>query len=156
MASPSNTNSPISGTPTTYMFPNVTTFVYVKLDGPNYHMWLSQFLPVLRVHELMEGSEPCPHKFLLDDQGKDMTTGNPDFSIWTKKDQCILSWINAILTKKVLSMVYGLNTSRQGVKSGLTLPPNLPRNLNLELLIWSVNFNIFVRTSGLYSLGHRE
>jgi hypothetical protein len=83
----------------------------------------------------MEGSEPCPHKFLLDDQGKDMTTGNPDFSIWTKKDQCILSWINAILTKKVLSMVYGLNTSRQGVKSGLTLPPNLPRNLNLELLI---------------------
>lgn len=38
---------------------------------------------------------------------------NPDFSIWTKKDQSILSWINATLIEKVLSMVYGLNTSRQ-------------------------------------------
>jgi hypothetical protein len=102
--------------PTTYTFPNVTTFVYVKLEGPNYHTWLTQFQPVLRSNELMgivDGSEPCPPQFLPDDEGKDTTTVNPDFSLWTKKDQCILSWINATLSEKVLSTVYGLNTSRQ-------------------------------------------
>jgi transposase InsO family protein len=111
-----NTVTATNSTPPTFTFPNVTTFVYVKLEGPNYHMWLSQFLPVLRLHDLMgivEGTEPCPPQFLLDDQGHVTLSVNPDFSIWTKKDQSILSWINATLTEKVLSMVYGLNTSRQ-------------------------------------------
>jgi transposase InsO family protein len=97
-------------------FPNITTFVSVKLDGPNYLMWLNQFLPVLRSNDLLgivDGSEPCPNQFLPDDQGKDTTTVNPAFVIWTKKDQSLLSWINATLTEKVLATVYGVNTSRQ-------------------------------------------
>jgi hypothetical protein len=102
--------------PVNYTFPNVTTFVYVKLEGPNYHTWLTQFQPVLRSNEFMgivDGSKPCPHQFLFDDEGNDTTTVNPNFSLWTKKDQCILSWINATLIEKVLSIVYGLNTSHQ-------------------------------------------
>jgi hypothetical protein len=40
-------------------------------------------------------------------------TPNPEYSVWIKKDQHLLSWINASLSEKVLSTVYGLNTSRQ-------------------------------------------
>jgi hypothetical protein len=62
---------------------------------------------------IVNGSESCPSQFLLDDQGNVTLTVNPAFSTWTKKDQSILSWINATLTEKVLSMVYGLNTSHE-------------------------------------------
>jgi hypothetical protein len=61
---------------------------------------------------IVDGTEPCPPQFLLDAQGNVTLSVSPNFSIWTKKDQSILSWINATLTEKVLSMVYGLNTSR--------------------------------------------
>jgi hypothetical protein len=73
-------------------FPYITAFVSVKLDGPNYLMWLNQFLLVLRSNDLLgivDGSELCPNQFLRDDQGKDTTTVNPAFVIWTKKDQSL-------------------------------------------------------------------
>lgn len=67
----------------------------------------------LKIHEFMgivDCSEPCPPQFLLDSDGKEMTTVNPAYSLWYKKDQFLLSWINATLVEKVLSMAY---TSRQ-------------------------------------------
>jgi hypothetical protein len=85
-----------------------------KLEGPNYLAWTTQFLPILCTHDMLsivDGSEPCPPKLIKDDKGMD--TLNIEFSIWNKKDQCILSWINLTLSEKVLSTVYGLDTSRQ-------------------------------------------
>lgn len=38
---------------------------------------------------------------------------NPAFTVWEKKDQYLLSWFIATLSEKVLSTVYGLDTSRQ-------------------------------------------
>jgi len=97
------------------VLPNYTQMSGVKLEGPNsYLKWLSIFLPVLRSNELLgiiDGTEPCPPKYLTNAQGQD--TPNPEYSIWIKKDQHLLSWINASLSEKVLSTVYGLNTSRQ-------------------------------------------
>lgn len=49
----------------------------MKLDGSNYLIWLSQFLPVLKSHDILgivDGSGLCPPKFLLDDRGKDTST----------------------------------------------------------------------------------
>ncbi len=97
------------------VLPNYTQMSGVKLEGPNsYLKWLSIFLPVLRSNELLgiiDGTEPCPPKYLTNEQGQD--TPNPEYSIWIKKDQHLLSWINASLSVKVLSTVYGLNTSKQ-------------------------------------------
>jgi hypothetical protein len=59
---------------------------------------------------IMDGSEPCPCQFLPDDRGKEPPAVNPAFVIWTKKDQYLLSWINATLTEKVLLTLYGMNT----------------------------------------------
>lgn len=96
--------------------PNLTPLVSIKLESSNYLLWVSQFLPILRSHDLMgmvDGTDPCPPKFHLDEEGKETTTINPDFAIWQKKDQYLLSWLNATLTENVLSSVYGLNTSQK-------------------------------------------
>jgi len=98
-----------------FALPNISQGSFTKLEGSsNYLQWQTQFMPALRTYDLMgivDGSEPCPPQFLVDD--KDQKTLNPDYVLWTKRDQFLLSWINVTLTDKVLSTVYGLNTSKQ-------------------------------------------
>jgi hypothetical protein len=62
---------------------------------------------------MVDGSEICPSKFSIDAEGKPTSTINPDFLVWQKKDQFVLAWLNATLSEKVLSMVYGLTTAQQ-------------------------------------------
>jgi hypothetical protein len=57
---------------------------------------------------LVDGTESCPQQFLTNEQGQSVT--NPEYSLWVKRYQHLLSWINATLSEKVLSTVYGLNT----------------------------------------------
>lgn len=82
-------------------------------------MWLMQVFPILRTHDLMgivNGTELCPQKTITNDQGKEVP--NPEFNVWSKNDQYLLSVIIASLIVNVLSIVYGLHTSRQ---AGITL-----------------------------------
>jgi len=78
--------------------------------------WTTQFVPALSTHDLLgivDGSDVCPSKFAIDAEGKPTSTINPDFPVWQKKDQFVLAWLNATLSEKVLSMVYGLPTAQQ-------------------------------------------
>jgi transposase InsO family protein len=78
--------------------------------------WTTQFVPALCTHDLLgiiDGSDVCPSKFTVDAEGKPTSTINPDFLVWQKKDQFVLAWLNATLSEKVLSMVYGLSTAQQ-------------------------------------------
>jgi hypothetical protein len=57
----------------TFVFPNITPLLSLKLDGPNFISWTTQFLPALRTHELLgivDGSEASPSEFILDAEGK--------------------------------------------------------------------------------------
>jgi hypothetical protein len=113
MASSSNDATPPVPA-ATFVVPNFNQFLTYKLDENNYLLWLSQIVPILKGHELMgivDGSEPCPPQFLTNAEGKEVL--NPLYSIWIKKDQCLLSWINVTLTETVLASVYGLHTSQQ-------------------------------------------
>jgi hypothetical protein len=109
------TSNPSSSDITTSLIPPTNNQnSSLKLDNNNYLMWLTQVLPILYTHDLMgivDGSESCPHRIITNDEGKE--TPNPEFNIWNKKDQYILSIITASLTEKVLATVYGLNASRQ-------------------------------------------
>jgi hypothetical protein len=92
MASSSSTSS----TPITNNFtlPSITQNISTKLEDPNYLNWVSHFMPLLKAHELMglvDGSEPCPPQYVVDDTGKPTTMVNPDYCLWQKKDQCLLS-----------------------------------------------------------------
>jgi hypothetical protein len=60
---------------------------------------------------IVDGTDPCPPQFLADDSGQQVL--NPEFAIWQRNYQTILNWINITLSKKVLSTIYGLETSRE-------------------------------------------
>ena len=89
--------------------PNIGHLVSIKLSDTNYLIWSSQIVPVLKSHDLMgfvDGSEPCPSKSLDGSL-------NPAYILWNKKDQYVLSWINATLSDKVLASVYGITSARE-------------------------------------------
>lgn len=46
---------------------------------------------------------------------KDLPTGslNSAYFVWQKKDACVLGWILASLSERLVSTIYGLKTSEQ-------------------------------------------
>jgi hypothetical protein len=110
----SSSSAPIT---TTFTLPSITQQISTKLDGPaDYLNWVSHFNPILNTHELMglvDGSEPCPPKYVIDETGNVTTTVNPAYSLWQKKDQSLLSWFNTTMSDRMLSSLYGLKTARQ-------------------------------------------
>jgi len=114
MAESSNSN------PSTFTLPNITHLAPTKLDDHNYLPWEFQFQPILDTYGLMgivDGSEPCPLKFLPPTAGssadKEQLSLNPEYVIWERKDQFILSWLIATLTEKVVPTIYGMNIAKQ-------------------------------------------
>jgi len=62
--------------------PNIGQLMTFKLEGPNYITWSNQVTPILKTNDLMGfvyGSEPCPPKYVLDDQGKATACDDPFF-----------------------------------------------------------------------------
>jgi hypothetical protein len=110
MALSSSTAKPIVFTP-----PNMQQ-IGTRMDGSNYPTWKFQCCPILQSHDLLgfvDGTQPCPAKFLPDANGNDSTNLNLEYVLWLKKDQFVMSWLNASLTDKVLSTLYGLCSARQ-------------------------------------------
>jgi hypothetical protein len=71
----------------TFTFQNNAHLVSIKLEGPNYLVWTTQFIPAFKSNDLLgivDGSEPCPPKVVVDVEGKE--TPNPEFIVWNKKD----------------------------------------------------------------------
>jgi hypothetical protein len=56
---------------------------------------------------MIDGSEEAPSKFLSDE------SPNPAYTIWFRKDNCVLSWLLASISEKLVSTVYSLKTSKQ-------------------------------------------
>ncbi|KAJ0035239.1 hypothetical protein Pint_26024 [Pistacia integerrima] len=106
MASNSNTNTPL---PQPTIQANAQP-VSQKLVGPNYLPWSVQFMVFLKSHDLadlVDGAVPPPSKTLSDG------TTNPAYTVWLKKDTCVLSWLLASITEKLISTAYGMQTSKQ-------------------------------------------
>jgi hypothetical protein len=95
--------------------PNTTQFTLVKLAGPNYLAWVSQFILILRSYELMglvDDFEPCPPKFLTNSETNEQVLHSA-YVLWQKRVQHLLSWILYSLKPALISSMYGLNTSYQ-------------------------------------------
>lgn len=109
-----SSSTPIEASLITSILPNSPQVVGTKLDGPNYLAWVLQFMPILRTHKvfgIVDGSEPCPPKFVYDSSTYSRNV-NPADAMWQKKDQLVLSWILSSLTPALMSSMYGLNTLR--------------------------------------------
>ena len=55
----------------------------------------------------IDGTEACPPKHIASG------SLNPAYVVWQKKDVCLLGWILASLSEKLVSTIYGLETSKQ-------------------------------------------
>lgn len=60
----------------------------------------------------VDGSNPCPNKFVLDNDEKATSTISTSNLEWNQKGQNFSSWIWSTLSKHVLSQVVGLHTFR--------------------------------------------
>lgn len=92
--------------PTVLPSPIVTSMpdvINIKLDRPNYPLYLAQIVPILRSRDLMGFDDDtcvCPPPTLTGG-----TVANLTYSTWIQQDQLILSWINSSRTPSVLSTV---------------------------------------------------
>jgi hypothetical protein len=78
----------------TFVAPNITQFIFVKLDESHRLGWTSTLMPILHTHDLLsivDSSESCPSQFVPDAKGNPTSTMNPDYYIWQKKDQFTLA-----------------------------------------------------------------
>ncbi|KAJ4972635.1 hypothetical protein NE237_005809 [Protea cynaroides] len=80
---------------------NISSHIPIKLNLTNYLLWKSLFEPILRGHKLMH---------LLD--GTTLVPVNVD-SPWYKKDQMLLSWINATLSESALLYIVGVSSAKK-------------------------------------------
>ncbi|XP_012846718.1 PREDICTED: uncharacterized protein LOC105966675 [Erythranthe guttata] len=82
-----------------------------KLTRTNYPIWKAQILPYLKGQEVfgyVDGTIKAPPATLT---VNGTSTPNPEFTLWTKQDNLILSTINSSLTEEVLAQVYQSETS---------------------------------------------
>lgn len=109
-------NSVMAATaPNTFILSNIHHLVPTKLNGGNYILWKSLFEPILRAHSLLgfiDGTNPCPSKFLPQSDGSSCTTPNTKYLEWIQQDQHLITWINSTLSETVLPYVVGLSTSK--------------------------------------------
>jgi hypothetical protein len=97
-----------------FALPNFPTSFSTKLDESNYIGCLNVIVPMLKSHDMMgivDGSNPCPPKLIIDEQGK--SGPNLDYSLWVRKDQFLLGWLNLTLSESILTTMFGLNSSNQ-------------------------------------------
>ena len=73
--------------------PNITHFLNVKLDKGNYLLWLFQFPPLLKLHDLeglVDETSLCPVWFLPSIEKDTQPTINPEYTRWIILDQMLL------------------------------------------------------------------
>jgi hypothetical protein len=137
--------SSFSSSLTTFTLPSITQHISTKLDSPtNYLNWVSHFTPILNAHELIgfvDGEESCPSKYVTNETGKVSSTINLDYSLWQKKDQCLLRWFNTILLDRVPSSLYGLKMARQvwTTMAIIYASQYKARNCNLKIQLQTLN-----------------
>ncbi|KAF8364907.1 hypothetical protein HHK36_033117 [Tetracentron sinense] len=105
-----SSNSAPPPPPPSYPFnvTNINQFVSIKLDGSNYLLWHSQITPILTSQDLfgfVDGSITPPSPQLAENL-------NPEYHLWRKTDQFILSSLNATLTPSVSTHTIDLSTSK--------------------------------------------
>ncbi|KAA8517992.1 hypothetical protein F0562_015466 [Nyssa sinensis] len=94
---------------------NISNHVSIKLDSENYLLWRDQFLPLLLCNDLLgfvDGSVSPPAKMVLDPTTQ-KESYNPEYKLWLKTDQFLLSCLKASLSPNTSAYVLGLQTSKQ-------------------------------------------
>ncbi|KAH0650606.1 hypothetical protein KY285_030696 [Solanum tuberosum] len=98
-----------TSTVTTLPSPSLAHQLSLKLTSSNFLLWKTQFLPMVRGCGLghhIDGSQVIPGQFLFDDQP------NPNYHVWVRADQLVLSWIVASVSEGILPQLVGTETAQ--------------------------------------------
>ncbi|KAL9437300.1 hypothetical protein AB3S75_023205 [Citrus x aurantiifolia] len=119
-----NSNGASSSTINTNHFSNVSTSVLnslvfntpIKLTNNNYLLWRSQVIATINANDLedlIDSSKSPPNRVMIniDSDQTVVTTPNPQFQIWRRNDQQLMSWLLSTLSEEVLSAVVGARSS---------------------------------------------
>lgn len=112
MASSSNAQTPSTQTSITMNNPqlNFNFFNPVKLGITNYILWKTQVLSSIRANAcegFIGGTNAQPQRLIIQSNNNQRVTTlpNPDFLIWQRQDQALMSWLLSSMTKEVLGHV---------------------------------------------------
>ncbi|KAH0657630.1 hypothetical protein KY289_026378 [Solanum tuberosum] len=89
--------------------PSLAHQLPLKFTLSNILLWKTQFLPMVRGCGLghhIDGSQVIPGQFLSNDQP------NPDYHVWVRADQLVLSWIVAFVSDEILPQLVGVETAQ--------------------------------------------
>ncbi|KAA8539318.1 hypothetical protein F0562_026010 [Nyssa sinensis] len=109
-ATPNPSQSPI------FLLSNICNLITTRLDSSNYVVWKFQISSILKAHSLIgyiDGTYPCPNKFIQDERGAATAQINLEYQIWNTQDQAVMTLLNATLSQTALSHVIGYSTSRE-------------------------------------------
>jgi hypothetical protein len=101
---------------TTNIVDALASAITIKLDQENFLLWKAQALSALYINDLygfVDGIERAPAKKVAASVGISNQVDNPNYAIWFKKDQKVLSGLLASLTPSVLGHVQLLKTLAQ-------------------------------------------
>ena len=90
--------------------PSLSQNLTIKLDQDNYLLWKNQLLNVIIANgfeEYIDGSHPCPSKF-LDLQRQQI---NPEYTFWQRINRLIMSWLDSSLTESKVAQIVSCNTA---------------------------------------------
>nr|KYP40244.1 Retrovirus-related Pol polyprotein from transposon TNT 1-94 [Cajanus cajan] len=79
-----------------------------KLDDSNYLHWRQQIKPIIKSHKLQRFvvNPQIPPRYLTD-ADRDYDIVNPAYETWEVQDQMLLTWLQSMLSKTILSRVIG-------------------------------------------------
>ncbi|XP_024166783.1 putative 4-hydroxy-4-methyl-2-oxoglutarate aldolase 3 [Rosa chinensis] len=91
---------------TTLTVEKICSIVNLKLKTREmYFFWKTLFEDIFKRYELtgiVNGSEPCPDRFLIHKNGNLTNQVNLAFDVWHEKDQKIITWIKSTLSEDVV------------------------------------------------------
>ncbi|KAK6153660.1 hypothetical protein DH2020_013299 [Rehmannia glutinosa] len=88
----------------------------IKLDRNNYTYWRIQVLSVVRAHgfeDFLFGKTTAPPQFVVLDESSSSLTSNPEYLLWTRRDQTLFSWLLASVSESMLGYINRCTTSSE-------------------------------------------
>ncbi|XP_062075179.1 uncharacterized protein LOC133779204 [Humulus lupulus] len=92
--------------------------ITIRPNRENYPYWRSQVIPAVRAHEcngFLFGTRPCPPQYLdppADPNPLLPRQVNPQFTLWIRTDQAILSWLLNSISEAMMGHVLRCQFSR--------------------------------------------
>ena len=97
-------------------FQTTLALMALKLDQNNFTISRSLVLPAIRAHDLdgfLTSTRPCPAQFLQLQSREESLNGvstsqvriNPEYSIWMRIDQAIMTWLLSSISESMLGHV---------------------------------------------------